>query len=315
MQAGESGFVASLEAAVKDYGPKVIGPISLSVSKGEILGLLGPNGSGKSTSIRLLLGLARPSSGVVRLMSHDPLKDHVEALRGVGYSPELPNLQTFLTPAELLRLVGRELLLREAELRIEIPRILESVGLLEYQDFRIGRLSKGMVQRLSVAQAMIGSPSLLILDEPMIGIDPAGVVHFRSVFRQFVKDGGTIVMSSHIMSEVEALCTSVAVVHSGRMVFRGDIERFKQESLQSRSIEVEVESAPEGLAERLRQVRGVINVTAGPKGFNIEVEKGTDPRGEISRVIVDSNAGLLAIGYSRSEFDEAYVAAIGGSRA
>ena len=304
--------VASLEDAVKDYGPKVIGPIAFSVAKGEIVGLLGPNGSGKSTSIRLLLGMAKPTSGAVRLMGHDPLRNHVEALRGVGYSPELPNLQTFMTPGELLRLVGRELMLREATMREEIPRTLESVGLLEYQDYRIGKLSKGMVQRLSVAQAMVGRPSLLILDEPMIGIDPAGVVHFRSIFRKFVDDGGTIIMSSHIMSEVESLCSSVAVVHSGRMVFRGGIEEFKVKSLASRLVEVEVSSPSQALLDVIQRIGGVRSVTQTPKGYKVDVEKGTDPRSEISKAVVESGSGLLAIGYSRAEFDEAYVAAIGG---
>jgi len=305
--------VARLDEAVKDYGSKIIGPISISVNRGEVVGLLGPNGSGKSTSIRLLLGMARPTSGSVRLKGQDPIKHHVDALRGVGYSPELPNLQTFMTPAELLTLIGRELRLSAAELRDEIPKTLESVGLLEYQQYRIGKLSKGMVQRLSVAQAMLGQPSLLILDEPMIGIDPAGVVHFRTIFRQFVKDGGTIIMSSHIMSEVESLCSSVAVIHSGRLIFRGAISEFIKTSLDSRRVEVEVRSPSSALVERLEKIPGVLRVTKSERGLTVEVAKGTDPRSEVSSAAVELNAGLLAIGYSRNEIDDAYVAAIRGS--
>jgi ABC-2 type transport system ATP-binding protein len=305
--------VLQLEGAVKDYGSKTIGPISLSVAKGEVVGLLGPNGSGKSTSIRMALGLARPSAGKVILNGLDPLRKHAKALVGVGYSPELPNLQTFMTPAELLSLVGRELSLKEAEIQAQTPKVLEEVGLLSYRDYRIGRLSKGMVQRLSVAQAMMGSPSLLILDEPMIGIDPAGVVHFRSLFRQFVKDGGTIIMSSHIMSEVESLCSSVAVIHSGKLVFRGTIDDFINTSLDTRTIQVEVLTQKEGLAARLQKIPGVLKVTRTDKGLTVEVEKGSDPRSEISRALVEMGAGLVAIGYSRSEIDDAYVAAIRGS--
>jgi len=305
--------VVRLEEAVKDYGSKVIGPISLSVTRGEIVGLLGPNGSGKSTSIRLLLGMARPTSGKVSLMGQDPIKHHVQALTGVGYSPELPNLQTFMTPSELLTLIGRELRLGAASLKEQVPGTLESVGLLEYQDTRIGRLSKGMVQRLSVAQAMLGPPSLLILDEPMIGIDPAGVVHFRSLFRDFVKRGGTIIMSSHIMSEVESLCSSVAVIHSGRMVFRGAITQFIETSLDSRMVELEVRSPSEALVTRLEGIPGVVRVTKTERGLTVEVAKGSDPRGEISSAAVELSAGLLSIGYSRNEIDDAYVAAIKGS--
>jgi ABC-2 type transport system ATP-binding protein len=305
--------VLELSEAVKDYSSKTIGPISFSVEKGEVVGLLGPNGSGKSTSIRLSLGLARPSSGQVRLMGLDPLRHHSKALIGVGYSPELPNLQTFMTPAELLTLVGRELSMSSGAIKEQIPNILESVGLLNYRDYRIGRLSKGMVQRLSVAQAMVGSPKLLILDEPMIGIDPAGVVHFRAIFRDFVKDGGTIIMSSHIMSEVESLCSSVAVIHSGKLVFRGTVADFIQTSLNTRQIQLEVASPGQQLLDRLGKIPGVVKVEPNEKGLMVEVEKGSDPRSQIAETVVGMGAGLLSMGYSRNEIDDAYVAAIRGS--
>ncbi|MDA4137134.1 MAG: ABC transporter ATP-binding protein [Thaumarchaeota archaeon] len=305
--------VLELNAAVKNYGSKTIGPITFSVGKGEVVGLLGPNGSGKSTSIRLALGLARPTSGSARLMGLDPVREHSKALAGVGYSPELPNLQTFMTPVELLMLIGRELSLDSSEMKAQIPKVLEDVGLLNYQDYKIGKLSKGMVQRLSVAQSMLGSPSLLILDEPMIGIDPAGAVHFRALFRDFVARGGTIILSSHIMSEVEALCTSLAVLHSGSLIYRGAIGEFISGALTSRVINVEVQSATEGLAATVGKIPGVLRVTATDAGFSVEMEKGSDVRGEVSNAVVESGAKLLSIGYSRSELDEAYMAAIRGS--
>ena len=303
-------FVLSFEDAVKDYGSKKIGPISFSVRQGEVVGLLGPNGSGKSTSIRLALGLSRPSSGTVRTMGLDPIGDHVKALTSVGYSPELPNLQTFMSPSELLELIGRELGLGSGALKEQIPAVLASVGLADYRDQKIGKMSKGMVQRLSVAQAMLGSPSLLILDEPMIGIDPAGALHFRSLFRDFAAKGGTIVMSSHIMSEVESLCDSLAVIHSGRLIFRGKIEEFISSSLDTRLVEVEATDPPEGLLVEIQKIPGVTAVTRKPLGFTVHVEKGRDARSEISRAVVGSGASLLSIGYSRSELDEAYLASI-----
>jgi len=309
--------VISFEQAVKDYGPKEIGPVTFSVGPGEIVGFLGPNGSGKSTTIRMLLGLIKPTSGTVRLMQRDPLADHVRALERVGYSPELPNLQSFLTPRELLQLTAKELGLGRKETDDQLPVLLEDVGLIQYQDYKIAKLSKGMVQRLSVAQAMMGSPKVLILDEPMIGIDPAGVVKFRSLFRDFVRDGGTIVMSSHILSEVESLCTSLVVIHSGRILFRGGIQAFIRERLGSRSILVEIadSSALEGsaLAARISSLGGVKRVTPAPAGLLVEVAPDSDPRAEISRVVVESGAKLVGLGHSRSELDEAYISAIRGT--
>jgi ABC-2 type transport system ATP-binding protein len=310
--------VISFAGAVKDYGPKTIGPVTFSVGIGEIVGFLGPNGSGKSTTIRMLLGLIRPTSGVVRLTGKDPLHDHVRALENVGYSPELPNLQSFLSPRELLELTAKELGLDGKKTEAQVPALLESVGLIHYQDYKIAKLSKGMVQRLSVAQAMMGSPKILILDEPMIGIDPAGVVKFRSIFRDFVRDGGTIVMSSHILSEVESLCTSLVVIHSGSILFRGGIEGFIRQSLSSRNILVEVEApatvaADTALLEGLLSIGGVRLVTVTGEGLLIEVAKDTDPRAEISKLVVESGAKLVGLGYSRSELDEAYISAIRGS--
>jgi ABC-2 type transport system ATP-binding protein len=310
----------SFDEAVKDYGTKKIGPITFSVQTGEIVGFLGPNGSGKSTTIRMLLGLIRATSGSVRLLQRDPLRDHVRALEQVGYSPELPNLQSFLTPKELLKLTASELGLARKERDEQLPVLLEKVGLIQYQDYKIAKLSKGMVQRLSVGQAMMGSPKVLILDEPMIGIDPAGVVQFRSIFRDFVKDGGTIVMSSHILSEVESLCTSLVVIHSGKILFRGGIEEFIRQRLGSRAILVEIEGAPAAsatspLVGHISSLVGVKRVTATADGLLVEVSTDSDPRAEISRLVVESGSRLVGLGYSRSELDEAYISAIRGTPA
>jgi ABC-2 type transport system ATP-binding protein len=309
----------SFEKAVKDYGTKEIGPVTFSVGTGEIVGFLGPNGSGKSTTIRMLLGLIKPSSGSVRLMQRDPLRDHVRALELVGYSPELPNLQSFLTPRELLRLTASELGLSRKEADGQLPVLLEKVGLVNYQDYKIAKLSKGMVQRLSVGQAMMGSPKILILDEPMIGIDPAGVLQFRAIFREFVADGGTIVMSSHILSEVESLCTSLVVIHSGRILFRGGIQAFIRKRLASRSILVQVEDAPavagadSPLVRSISSLGGVKRVSTSLDGLIVEVATDSDPRAEISRLVVESGARLVGLGFSRSELDEAYLSAIRGT--
>jgi ABC-2 type transport system ATP-binding protein len=311
--AANQDAVIGFQEAVKDYGPKEIGPVTFSVERGEIVGFLGPNGSGKSTTIRMLLGLIKPTSGVVRLMQRDPLRDHARALENVGYSPELPNLQSFLTPSELIQLTARELGLPRAEASAQVPVLLERVGLIQYADYKIAKLSKGMVQRLSVAQSMVGSPKVLILDEPMIGIDPAGVVQFRSMFRDFAKDGGTIIMSSHILSEVESICTSLAVIHSGKMVFRGPIDGFIRQSLNSRLIVVELDKpADPQLSSRVSSVAGVRHVGTNAVGLLVETEKDSDPRAEIARTVVESGAGLVGLRYSESELDEAYINAIRG---
>ncbi|MDA4131211.1 MAG: ABC transporter ATP-binding protein, partial [Thaumarchaeota archaeon] len=254
--------VIEFSSATKDYGSKRIGPVTFSVDQGEVVGFLGPNGSGKTTCIRLLLGLMRPTSGGVRIRGLDPISQHARALQRVGYSPELPNIQTFLTPRELLTLIAKELGVPDVETRKQIVEILELVGLTEYIDIKVAKFSKGMVQRLSIAQGMIGSPDILIMDEPMIGLDPAGSAHFREVFRDFAKErGGTIFLSSHIMQEVESLCTSAIMIHKGQLLFSGRTEEIIAKVLGSTFLVIEADPLGDDLIKQISSIPGIEGVS------------------------------------------------------
>jgi len=295
---------------VKDYGSKKIGPVDLSIGKGEIVGFLGPNGSGKTTCIRLMLGLIRPSSGNVRVNGFDPISKHVEALNHVAYSPELPNIQTFLTPTELLTLVLHELEFK-GDKQDEIRRVLELVGLIEYRDTKVGKLSKGMVQRLSVAQALIGSPELLILDEPMLGLDPAGSAHFREIFREFAMGGkGTVFMSSHMMNEVESLCTSVLIIHSGRILFRGSSSDVIRKVLDYSVVTVEAQGLPQETINRIKEMPNVSQVTINNQTIEIIIKGHDDIRPALSDLIVKSGARLYTIKIADNMLERAYIEAL-----
>ena len=295
---------------MKDYGSKKIGPVDLSIGKGEIVGFLGPNGSGKTTCIRLMLGLIRPSSGNVRVNGYDPISKHVEALNHVAYSPELPNIQTFLTPTELLTLVLHELEFK-GDKQDEIRRVLELVGLIEYRDTKVGKLSKGMVQRLSVAQALIGSPELLVLDEPMLGLDPAGSAHFREVFREFAMGGkGTVFMSSHMMNEVESLCTSVLIIHSGRILFRGSSSDVIRKVLDYSVVTVEAQGLPQETINSIKGMPNVSQVTINSQTIEIIIKGHDDIRPALSDLIVKSGARLYTIKTANNMLERAYIEAL-----
>ena len=287
--------------------------MDLEVQKGQVVGFLGPNGSGKTTCIRLILGLIRASSGTVRVNGYDPISKHVRALRHVAYSPELPNLQTFLTPTELLSLVSHELGFPSSRngRQDEIRRLLELVGILEYADTKIAKLSKGMVQRLSVAQAMMGTPEVLILDEPMIGLDPAGSAHFREVFREFAsKKGGTVFMSSHIMSEVESLCTSVAIIHGGRILYHGQVAEVIQEVLDYSVVYLEAQGLTEQTIDRIREIDSVSRLVPNGDSLEIIVQGHTDIRPDISDLVVKSGAKLYSIRQAENMLERAYIEAL-----
>ena len=303
-------LVLQFQNTVKDYGSKKIGPVDLSIGKGEIVGFLGPNGSGKTTCIRLMLGLIRPSSGNVRVNGYDPISKHVEALNHVAYSPELPNIQTFLTPTELLTLVLHELEFK-GDKQDEIRRVLELVGLIEYRDTKVGKLSKGMVQRLSVAQALIGSPELLVLDEPMLGLDPAGSAHFREVFREFAMGGkGTVFMSSHMMNEVESLCTSVLIIHSGRILFRGSSSDVIRKVLDYSVVTVEAQGLPQETINSIKEMTNVSQVTVNNQTIEIIIKGHDDIRPALSDLIVKSGARLYTIKIADNMLERAYIEAL-----
>jgi len=302
--------VLQFQNTVKDYGSKKIGPVDLNIGKGEIVGFLGPNGSGKTTCMRLMLGLIRPSSGNVRVNGYDPISKHVEALNHVAYSPELPNIQTFLTPTELLTLVLHELGF-QGDKQDEIRRVLELVGLIEYRDTKVGKLSKGMVQRLSVAQALIGSPELLILDEPMLGLDPAGSAHFREIFREFVMGGkGTVFMSSHMMNEVESLCTSVLIIHSGRILFRGSSSEVIRKVLDYSVVTVEAQGLQQETINSIKEMPNVSQVTINNQTIEIIIKGHDDIRPALSDLIVKSGAKLYTIKTADNMLERAYIEAL-----
>jgi ABC-2 type transport system ATP-binding protein len=308
------GPLISFDRTIKDYGRKKIGPVDLQIRKGEVLGFLGPNGSGKTTCIRMLLGLMHPSGGLVRVQGLDPVSKHSEALRKVAYSPELPNLQTFLTPKEILRIVSHEIALNgsRADKQDEIRRVLEVAGLLEYADTKVGRLSKGMIQRLSVAQALLGTPEILVLDEPMIGLDPAGAAHFREVFRTFVSSGGTVFMSSHIMSEVESLCTSAAIIHNGKILFRGPVDKVISDALDYSVIVVEASAVSVEVTEKIRSIPGVSDVKTVGNTFEVYIRggEGNEIRASIAGLIIRTGGKLYTIKRAENLLERAYIEAL-----
>jgi ABC-2 type transport system ATP-binding protein len=196
----------------------------------------------------------------------------------------------------------------------EIRRVLELVGILEYADTKIAKLSKGMVQRLSVAQAMMGTPEVLILDEPMIGLDPAGSAHFREVFREFASQrGGTVFMSSHIMSEVESLCTSVAIIHGGRILHQGQVADVIRKVFDYSIIYLEARGLTEQAISKIREIANVSKIVPNGDSLEIIVQAHADVRPDISDIVVKSGAKLYSIRQAGNMLERAYIEALSKS--
>ncbi len=206
-------------ALVKRYGDIVaVDHVDLTVERGDVFGYLGPNGAGKTTSLRMLLGLIRPTEGVAQLFGRDPLQDGARALDGVAGFVEGPRFYPYLSGRKNLRLLA-DLDGGAASTRIE--EVLDVVELRDRAKDRVGGYSHGMRQRLGIAASLLREPKLLLLDEPTTGLDPAGMRDMRELVKRLAGEGITILLSSHILAEVEELCNRVAIIRKGRIIYEG----------------------------------------------------------------------------------------------
>jgi ABC-2 type transport system ATP-binding protein len=241
---------------------RAVDGVDLVVPGGQVLGLLGPNGAGKSTTMKLLLGLIRPTSGSARLFGRPA--GHRETLRRVGYLPEESRLFPWLTARETIRFFAGIAGLPGKAAKEEIDRRLEDVGLVDVADRRVRGFSKGMARRVSLAAALTGDPDLLVFDEPTSGLDPLAAEEMKERVRRLKGKGRTVVFSSHLLSDVREVCDRIVVLGSGRIVTDGppeDLLRLKDE------YELRFRSDHEGFAERLREFvsgAGAEVVSIGP---------------------------------------------------
>ncbi len=210
---------------VKRYGElSAVDQVDLTVETGDVYGYLGPNGAGKTTSLRMLLGLIRPTGGTALLFGRDPLVSGRRALEGVAGFVEAPRFYPYMSGRRNLQLCAAY---DGGDAHTRIDRVLDEVDLLDRARDRVGNYSHGMKQRLGIAAALLRSPRLLILDEPNTGLDPAGMRDMKLLLRRLSDDGITVLLSSHQMGDVEELCNRVAIIDHGRILYEGDVVSLK----------------------------------------------------------------------------------------
>lgn len=310
-----SHSVLSVSNLTKYYGNfKALDSVSFTVDEGCVYGYLGPNGAGKTTTIRIMLGLLKPNQGEVQIAGANPSKDPVQALRSVGYAAELPVLQAFFTAEQLLDLMGRVFGLSSQTRRDKVDSLLDLVGLKEWAKKKIGRYSKGMVQRLSVAVALINDPVVLIMDEPTIGMDPEATAHFRTLFTNLSKEGKTIFISSHLLDEVERICTHVGMINKGKIVFNGPINQVLEGFTQRWVVEAELEKVTENIVTSLKALDSVNDVRVEENKLTIELREKKDVRGEISSEIFKQQGVLLSLNLHKITLEDAYLQALKGGQ-
>lgn len=284
--------------------------VSFEVKAGEIFGFLGPNGAGKTTTIKTLIGLIFPTRGEVRLFGL-PVTDPA-ARRRLGFLPESPYLYKYLTAREIMDLCGRLIGLSSHERRSQSEEILRRVGLGKNMDRPLNGFSKGMLQRAGLAQALIGDPELLILDEPMSGLDPIGRKEVRDIILQERERGRTVMFSSHILSDVEMLCDRVAILNRGELTAYGSLNDLLRREI--RSVDVELSGVDDALVAALTALAGVVQGRLSDKVL-LSVE-GEDRVGEVLALAVAHKAQVHAVTPKRETLEDLFVRnAIGATAA
>ena len=255
----------------KKYGGNtVVNHLTFTIEPGRIYGFLGPNGAGKSTTMNMITGCLAPTEGQVLINGHDIFDDALAAKRCIGYLPENPPVYPDMTPEEYLRFVAEAKGIKPSAVYEEICRVMKETDITDMKDRLIKNLSKGYRQRVGIAQAMLGEPELIILDEPTVGLDPRQISGIRELIAK-LGQSRTIILSSHILAEVSAVCDHVMIINRGNLVASDTLENIRRDNTPENRISMTVRANPDGIDSILRSIPGVIGyeISADPEGDNI----------------------------------------------
>jgi len=278
----------SVEHITKCYGDfKAVDDLSFQIDEGHVYGFLGPNGAGKSTTLNIMTGCLSATAGSVKIYGHDIFEDANNAKKLIGYLPEQPPLYMHETPLEYLRFVGEAKGLRGAELNRQIEEVVRRTGIADVKNRRISALSKGYRQRVGIAQALLGNPKVIILDEPTVGLDPIQIVEIRELIKGLGKTH-TVIFSSHILSEVQTICDRILIISHGRLVAFDEPENLEKKLLAQNEMSITTDASEEEAKEILSGVAGISDISMEKKDADyLKVQIKTDCKEvyEISRAV------------------------------
>ena len=304
-------IVLRVENLSKRFGDFVaLDKLNFSLTKGQCMGYLGPNGSGKSTTIKILTGLSRPTSGKAFIFGSEIGKDTRRAMLKVGAVVETPVFPPFLTPLEVLAYYGKLRGMSQQEISDRGKEVLDTVKLGEWGTRKIGSFSKGMTQRVALASALLHDPDLLILDEPTSGLDPRGRVEVREIIKSLVKDGKTILMSTHLLSETQELCNLVGMLDKGKLVRLDTVQNISR-STTGGKVRVDFLAPPTdsqiAMIGKLDGVLGVELFDSNSTEIVIEHDGGLEGRAELFKRLAQCGLQIVAFRQAQSSLESYYL--------
>lgn len=297
----------------KKYGNHTaVNDLSFRVERGMIYGFLGPNGAGKSTTMNMMTGYIAATGGTVRINGYDILKEPKKAKKCIGYLPELPPVYQDMTVREYLNFAAQLKQVKKAERKVQLERIMEQTQISDVRDRLIKNLSKGYKQRVGLAQAIVGYPEVIILDEPMVGLDPKQIIEIRALIKE-LSENHTIILSSHILSEVSAVCDHIMIISKGKLVASDTPEGLMTLMKGGRQLELCVCGAEETLCEILNNIREIDNFHV-ERGKNEEecravIRTGAemDIRKELFYRLASADMPIMQLGISEKSLEDVFL--------
>ncbi|GIW33510.1 ABC transporter ATP-binding protein [Meiothermus sp.] len=298
-------MVIETQGLTKRYGKVVaVDGLDLRIEAGEVYGLLGPNGSGKTTTILMLLGLTEPSAGTVRVLGLDPTREPLSLKKQVGYLPDSVGFYNEMTAWENLAYTARLNGLPRDLSRIRIERVLQRMGLAEVAHRPVSAFSRGMRQRLGLAEVLLKEPRVVVLDEPTLGLDPEAAQEFLKMIQSLKAEGITVLLSSHLLHQVQTICDRVGLFHKGKLVLEGRVEELAQRILGG-AYRIRLEATPlDGLVERLQALPEISRVQTDTRGLRLEASQ--DIRPQVARTVLEAGAALHSLLLEQPSLDEVY---------
>ncbi len=283
-----------------------VNKLNLKVQKNTVHGFLGPNGAGKTTTIKILVGLLRPDSGSVKVLGREVHVDDADSRLNIGFMPELPKFPKHLKGAELLDTYGRMYGMSEQQRAQDIPKLIEMVGLKGRENDLIAKYSKGMQQRIGIAQALLNNPELVVLDEPSIGLDPVGMIEVRELVKNISKEGMTVFLSSHLLYEVEQLCDHVTIVNNGTMVVSDTPENLSH-TLGPAVMHIDLVSLTPEVIAAVKKLPYVTGTWKTEETLLVQVNTYTDVRAEISKAVTGAGGVIVGMSQKNATLEDIFI--------
>jgi len=281
--------------------------LNLKVKCNTIHGFLGPNGAGKTTTIKILVGLLNATEGTAKVLGQEVHVDQADTKLSIGYMPELPKFPKHLKGAELLDVYGRMYGMSQQERKEQIPKLIDLVGLKGRENDLIGKYSKGMQQRIGIAQALLNNPELVILDEPSIGLDPVGMVEVRELVKSISKEGMTVFLSSHLLFEVEQICDHVTIINKGSMLASDTIQNISSAISEPAMIHIELVDVTNEVIAAVKKLPFVSGVWKTGNTLYIQITSHNDVRAKVSKEVTGAGGVIVGMSQKISNLEDVFI--------